>query len=250
MARMKVKIECKVCGLAIVRSVSPSDSNPVRFCSIACKSEHQRASKPVTREWLEQKYIHERMDCTAISKLVDRDPKSVWNWLKGFGIPTRPRGSATSHATFVKGQTSLFKGKKHTEETKKRLREISIADGRTPHPRDGIPYMRGRFGEKSTNWKGGISPERARVYASKAWIFAAAEVWRRADSKCERCGAAHNPNDNRRRFHVHHIVRFEVKALQTDTSNLALLCSKCHRFVHSKKNVDSEFIRMDEGGKA
>ena len=26
------------------------------------------------------------------------------------------------------------------------------------------------------------------------------------------------------------------------TANLVLLCVKCHRFVHSKKNVNGEFI--------
>lgn len=240
---MEITFHCHVCQKQVAKKWSSKQPVTAKFCSRTCKSEHQRQSKPVTREWLEQKYVGERMDCTAIGQLVDRDPKSVWNWLKSFGIPTRPRGGFTSKSAFQKGAESLFKGKKHTEETKKRLRELSIADGRTPHPRDGIPYMRGRTGAKSHNWKGGISPERARVYASKAWIMAAAEVWRRADSKCERCGAAHLANDNRRRFHVHHIVKFEVKALQTDTSNLALLCAKCHHFVHSKKNAGSEFIK-------
>lgn len=242
---MEITFQCHVCQKQVTKQWASSQPVTAKFCSLACKSEHQRKAKPVTREWLVQKYTHEGMDCTAISKIVGRDPKTVWNWLQDFGIQTRPRGGSTAPAAFKKGQPSLFKGKKHTEEARMKMREISIADGRTPHPRDGIPYMRGRFGAMSHNWKGGITPERARVYASKAWIFAAAEVWRRSESKCERCGVAHNPNDNRRRFHVHHIVRFEVKALQTDTSNLALLCAKCHHFVHSKKNVDSEFIKTE-----
>jgi len=32
------------------------------------------------------------------------------------------------------------------------------------------------------------------------------------------------------------------KEIRADANNLVLLCVKCHRFVHSKKNINGEFI--------
>lgn len=43
-------------------------------------------------------------------------------------------------------------------------------------------------------------------------------------------------------MHIHHIIPIENKEYRTDIKNLILLCSKCHGFVHSKKNTDKEFL--------
>lgn len=42
--------------------------------------------------------------------------------------------------------------------------------------------------------------------------------------------------------HIHHIVSFAVKGLRAEVTNLALLCVACHRYVHSKRNVDREYL--------
>jgi hypothetical protein len=202
-----------------------------------------KAEKPFKKEWLWEKYITEKLDCVKIGIIVHRDPKTIWSWLKYYDIPTRHRGGLTSPNCFKKGQVNLFLGKHHTEETKKRLRQIALKDGRVPYnPKIGS-YMKGRKGPLSTNWKGGITPERQSFYQSQEWRNSVKLVWARAEAKCERCGIHHNTSKSRGTFHIHHIISFMVKEQRTNINNLILLCKNCHRYVHSNKNENKELIK-------
>lgn len=196
--------------------------------------------KPVSAQWLEQRYASEKLDCTQIGRLLARDPKTVWSWLRHYGIPTRPRG--TNHAQLPK-DGSTFLGKRHTQETRARLRAIALLDGRVPfNPKVGPP-MRGKRGAEAINWKGGITPERQAFYSSPQWRAACCAVWARADARCERCGLDSRACDLKTSpFHVHHIVGFAVRDLRAALNNLALLCKSCHHFVHSRANLKREFL--------
>lgn len=236
-----IHAKCAFCAAPVTRKAQAKSLNVQRhFCNIECKAAWQRLAKPVSKEWLEQKYLAEGLDCVQIGRLVDRDAKSVWNWLKDFGIQTRARGGHTSPHAFKKGRKNTFVA--HTEETKKRISEMAKASGRVPYDPKVGSYMKGRSGKDTPNWKGGITPERQAFYQSREWKDACIATWARADAKCERCGIHHNTCDARGTFHVHHIVSFMVKELRAEPSNLALLCSKCHRHVHSKANTTKEFI--------
>lgn len=101
--------------------------------------------------------------------------------------------------------------------------------------------MYGRTGENSSNWKGGVTPERQEFYISDEWKKACSEVYKRDNAQCQRCG-------NKDNLHVHHIVTFANKELRADINNLVLLCAKCHRFVHSKKNNNREYTREEVRG--
>lgn len=231
---------CAFCGKPVSRRSQGASKNVQRhYCDISCKSEFQKLAKPVSREWLETKYVTEGLDCVQIAMLVSRDSKSVWNWLKDFGIPTRPRGHDTSRLPHGHKPGAF----KHTQEAKDKMRAQAIADGRVPYDPTVGSYMKGRKGAASTNWKGGVTPERQALYSSPEWAEAVKAVWARANASCERCGVHHNTTEKRGTFHVHHIVSFAVKELRAETSNLALLCNICHRFVHSRANVLREFIR-------
>lgn len=242
-----IEFDCEICGTHKRKAWSASMPGRPRFCCWDCKSESQRRARPVTREWLEEKYITEGLDCVQIGKLVSRDPKSVWNWLKSWRIQTRPRGVA-SPCKFKKGQRGGFSGHKHSVETKEKLRRAAIADGRRPYDPQVGPPFRGKRGAETPNWKGGVTPERQSLYSSPQWAEAVKAVWSRAGARCERCGVHHNTTESRGTFHVHHIESFAVTALRSDPSNLALLCRACHHFVHSKRNVDNEFIATSASG--
>jgi len=232
--------KCHFCDKPLVRK---RQGVPVKFhfCDIRCKGEYQRTLKPVSREWLVEHYIDKGMDTTKIAHIVKRDPKSVWNWLKDFGIPTRPRGGATSPGCFVKGQVNAFAGKHHTPETKEILSAIAKADGRVPYDPAVGSYMKGRRGKDAPNWKGGITAERQAVYSSREWADAVRSVWKRDSAACRKCGI--RKKDHREsRFDIHHIVGFQNKALRTNPDNLVLLCEPCHYWVHSKSNEKKEFI--------
>jgi 5-methylcytosine-specific restriction endonuclease McrA len=233
-----VSSKCIVCG----KLVRKGGSVPAKYCSLECKAEKQRQAKPVTKEWLYRKYVVEGLDCTQIAGMVDRDPKSVWNWLKDLGIPRRPRG--TNSTNWIKpGSPGTFLGRKHSPESIQKMKDVAIAQGRVPyHPEVG-PYLKGKRGAETTNWKGGVTPERQAFYATPEWKQAVKDVWQRDDAKCVRCGLDHRTVDRSVvKFDIHHIVSFSVKELRCELSNLVLLCEECHYFVHSRENVNREFL--------
>jgi endogenous inhibitor of DNA gyrase (YacG/DUF329 family) len=226
---------CLMCGKKVARK---NQAKPVKihFCSMGCKANYQRQAKPVSKEWLEQKYLIEKLDCTKIGKLVSRDSKSVWNWLKDFGIPTRKRGTTGNGA---RGRPAGFK---QSEETKKKLREIALADGRVPYKKEIGSYMKNRKGKDTPGWKGGITPERQELYARKEWKEVWYSVMNRDKKTCQRCGKKYKKGI---RLDVHHIRSFKVISERMELSNLIVLCYECHKWVHSNKNINKDYIRED-----
>lgn len=185
-----------------------------RYCSRDCKAEAQRRQKPVDREWLYQKYVVEGLGAPEIAQIVGRDEKRVWEWLKGYKIPTRSRGGASSSGSFKKGQPSAFLGR------------------------------RGLRGADAPNWKGGITPERQAFYANDEWKASVRAVWQRDNDICQRCKLDFRTVDRSQvTFEIHHIVSFAVKELRCELSNLVLLCEGCHDWIHSRANVNKEFLQ-------
>lgn len=234
-----IHVQCAMCGSAIVRRPTKSGRS---YCNHTCKADWQRTQKPVDKEWLVQKYIVEGLDTTQIGNMVSRDPKSVWNWLVGYGIPTRERGYASSKTWMKTGDVSLFKGHSHSEENKAKFREIAIADGRRPFdPKIGPPY-KGKRGAEIPSWKGGVTPERQAFYSSVEWKEAVKAVWKRDSATCQKCGR-YKGDDRSVSFDIHHIVSFACVELRSEVSNLVLLCETCHYWVHSSENVGQLFIK-------
>jgi hypothetical protein len=209
---------------------------------MACKAEWQRRQRPVTREWLYQKYVVEGLGAPEIARLVGRDSKRVWEWLKGDGIPTRPRGSNEAQR-FQSGHQTMV-GRTLSDETRDKIRQARLADGRVPYLKDGVHHLKGKRGADTTNWKGGITPERQAVYSTPEWADAVKAVWDRDGGICRRCSLdSATLSDKRGAFHVHHIVSFyKSKELRCEPSNLVLLCKGCHRWTHSRANVERRFL--------
>ena len=210
------------------------------YCSVKCKSEYQRTQKPVTKEWLYQKYIVEGLDCNEISKIVGRDSKRVWEWIRDYGIETRKRGKTDNWKHSIGVQRVLSdEGRQRLSENAKRSRAL---DGRVPYLQNGVHHLKGKRGKDTPNWKGGVTGERQAVYGTLEWKAAVKAVWIRDNATCKRCGKYHNTDENRGTFDIHHIIPFEVKELRCDVNNLVLLCESCHYFVHSKSNISREFL--------
>ena len=233
---------CQWCGAALFRT---KQSVRVRFhfCDRKCKGEFQRTQKPVTKDWLHQQYIVNGLDCTQIAKIVGRNSKRVWEWLRDYGIPTRKRG-ATENSWLRKGRPNPFKGRKHTPETRKKMSDAAKAAGRVPYDPAVGSYMKNRRGSNNPKWKGGISPERQAFYASEEWKESSREVKRRDRNTCQRCGKVKVRNDGQQ-FDIHHIVSFACVELRAVVSNLVFLCEPCHYWVHGSENVDKVFIKEE-----
>lgn len=252
---------CKWCSKQIVR---PGLRPPV-FCSLACKGEWQRTQKPLSRDRLFQLYVADGMGTYQIARLVGRDPKRVYDWLRGFGIPLRRREWDTTP-----GQRP-FHDKSWLEreylEKKRSAHEIAEECGVTENnvlfflQKLGIPTrstqevraskywgalgpanpMFGKRGEESSNWRGGVTPERQAFYLSPEWKGAARVVRKRDKATCQRCGLEASCGIE---MHVHHKVSFAFRPLRAEPSNLVLLCDTCHDWVHSRRNAYQSFIEV------
>jgi hypothetical protein len=233
---MKIQTECSHCGANLIRKTVMK----MYFCDIHCKAQWQRAQKPVSEADLREMYEAKGMDCTQISKIYGRDPKSVWNWLKDFGIETRKRGTTGNHAHSI-GVPRVF-----TDAVRKSMsdhaRAARLKDGRKPYMKNGMHWLK-EEGAVSPAWKGGVTPERQAFYSSEEWVKSVKAVWKRDKGVCQRCAKLHNTESGRGTFHIHHIVSFMVRELRATVGNLVLLCDGCHRFVHSKKNANKEFLK-------
>ena len=238
-------VSCHTCGASIVRNVRVK--NPQKcFCDTKCKGAYQETFKPISRDDCVSMY-QSGMSCVDIGKLVNRDPKRVWEWLKGWGVETRPRG-ADERQHFKKGH-DLCRGRVQSQETREKIRQARIRDGSACLFRpNGDHVLKGRKGKDHPSWKGGVSPLRNAFYASDEWKAACVSVWQRDDAKCQNCGLDHrNINRRERRFHVHHIASFaSYPDLRAKPENLVLLCDTCHRWVHSRANTEKHFIKKEQ----
>ena len=243
---MKILVKCSTCGESIERQGWNYTRNaPVDnfFCNAKCKGNWQRKQRELlgyNKDWLMSEYITNGKSADQIAAEIGRDPKSVWTWISDYGIPTRPRGTDYGQ-TFKVGSPSRFKGRKHTQETKDMIRQKRIEDGHVPYLINGVHWLKAT-GRKPASWCGGVTPERQAFYSTEEWSVAVKEVWRRDNGICRKCGAIHN-NDLRGTFHIHHVVSFANEELRADIDNLMLLCRDCHKWVHSKKNKNRDFIR-------
>lgn len=234
-------VNCSFCSSKIERMRKTKTGT--HFCDNRCKGGWQRQQRELlgyTKEWVTDQYHVKGKSANQIAREIGRDPKRVWEWIRDYGLETRPRGSDYGQA-FVKGQESAFKGKKHTKENKKRFREMRIADGHVPYMKNGRHWLH-ETNRKPASYRGGITPERQAFYASKEWVDAVKIVWKRDSATCQKCGKHHNQESVRGTFHIHHIISFTVKEKRSDINNLILLCADCHRWVHSKKNATKELI--------
>lgn len=268
-----ITTKCTTCHKSITRVIKHKN----HFCSNICKSDWQREQKPVDKKWLIQKYLDEKLSTYQIAKIVKRNPKEVYNWLKGYNIQTRRRGEngyTNLPHNKIGWQTIPNPNAPHQQKMwleehylNKRLSSAEIAKMCGVTPANIIAFLRkfkiprrttsevrkhkhwgctgksnpmfGKFKDKNPNWKGGITKDRQAFYASQKWKTACSFVWKRDKATCQRC----NCSSKEYKLHVHHIVPFANKRLRSKRNNLILLCITCHNWVHSRHNTKKVFIR-------
>jgi len=247
---MKEYVDCSFCSKELKRQTWNYHAGrriDNFFCDNDCKGswqKKQRENKGFNKEWLENEYIVNKKSSNQIAREIGRDPKRIWEWIKDYGIETRPRGNGYGQG-FKKGGISPFLGMTHTEKAKSDQREKRLNDGRVPYLKDGVHWMShpDHKYSKPASWRGGVSPDRQAFYSTEEWANAVKKVWARDKAICQRCSKKHNNIGIRGTFHIHHIISFMHKEYRSKHENLILVCKQCHLWIHSKKNENKEFIK-------
>lgn len=174
------------------------------------KGTHWRKKKPYwERDWLYREYHEKNRTCSDIADEFGVTANAIHFWIQKHGIKSRS-----------------------VSETRK-IKHWGAVGSDNP--------MWNKKGELNPNWKGGISPERQAFYESQEWKSVCSAVWKRDRATCQRCFLFRDDRMDMP-FCIHHIVSFAVRELRCELSNLVLLCEACHHFVHSRRNVDREFL--------
>jgi len=93
---------------------------------------------------------------------------------------------------------------------------------------------RGRTGDKSATWKGGITPENMRIRGSTEYRDWRKSVFLRDMHTCQDCRGK-SEKGKTVYLHAHHLKSFsEYIELRFEVSNGITLCKKCHYARHTK----------------
>ena len=102
----------------------------------------------------------------------------------------------------------------------------------------GKDYQERMIGENNPHWKGGKIN-----YYGPTWLEQRRVCRKRDNYTCQRCGLLEEELETE--LTVHHIKLFREFPSSDEANhidNLITLCSTCHTFVHSNKNVNKEFL--------
>ncbi len=225
----------------------------------------------LTKDILENLYLHEKRSCRAIGIISGISTKQVSRYLQRFGIKARPFstkglqpnlgkhlseetkdkirqkhiGKKLSEVTKLKIKQWMisnkpFLGRHHTEKSKQIQREKMKGRKLTPEHRAKVikSLIWGDVkGEKSHGWKGGISSINARIRSSKEFIEWRDKVKERDKYICVWCGFYSKSN------HADHIAPFAYfPELRFSVDNGRTLCVKCHRKTdtYGNKNLNKK----------
>ena len=194
-------------------------------------------SPHLDKAWLYQKYVVEGLSTYQIGKIVNRNPKNIYHKLKDFGIKTRTRAETLlKNSWWNLGLPSARKGKKLSEDVKKKLSKARTGK-KYPNLQGKKNGMYGRSGNLNPNWKGGVTPERQKLYSSGLWKEIIKTVFRRDGFTCQRC------KNKKGKLHAHHIKSWaDYPDNRFDLDNLITICKECHGWIHSKNNTNKDFL--------
>jgi len=199
----------------------------------------------LNREWLYQKYVVEELSTYDIALIVSRNPKRIYEKLKDFQIPTRPRGhnlSGGDNYMAQPGAESPMKGRNHSEESRQKMSQFATQP--RPHLKGANNGMYGRTGILNPRYKSGSSPERQKMYVRSEGKDFLRQTYKRDNYTCQRCKTK---KTGHRTLHAHHINSWsEYPELRFDLNNVVTLCRTCHEWVHSRKNVTMEYLSKVE----
>lgn len=140
----------------------------------------------------------------------------------------------------VKGRTTYDIAREFGINRATVTRHLRLAGIQVRSQRDSLRLSGGVAKGNNPAWKGGITPERQRLYKTHQWKALIKEIYKRDNYQCQRCGTYKIKGV---RFHAHHIKSWaDYPQLRFEPTNLITLCNTCHTWVHSKQNVTRAFL--------
>ncbi len=154
------------------------------------------------------------------------------------------KGQHISPNTEFKKRSKGFTGK-HTEETKKKIREARAKQGsnvwnkgkkidKRKYPKWGNTSLVGRLksslaqrGKRNHAWQGGITPLRLKIRSGIEWQLWKEKVFQRDNFTCKKCGQYGG------KLSAHHIEDFAHNIeLRFGIENGITFCRNCHKEFH------------------
>ncbi len=168
------------------------------------KGEHWRSAQSFSvKEYLISEYVEKRRSTGDIAKEFDVTDAAILFWLRRHGIPRR--------------SVSEARQAKHWG-----------ADGEA-NP------MYGKLGQLNPHYKHGATPERQKMYSRYFWKQIVRVVHDR-DKCCVRCSKSE-------KLITHHLKSWTTHPeARYDLALIVTVCEPCHLWIHSKRNVNREFL--------
>ena len=185
----------------------------------------------------------------TIGRHLGVSPATVRDAVRRAGLPTRDRRECHANGKRCKPITNLPVGDpplclcgcgEPTPWNRRANRWRSRVPGHRVPPPACRGRSKGRAGSLNAAWKGGVTPERQRLYRSSVWKTLVAAVFKRDAYHCTRCGS---PKLRKGWLHAHHVLPWaDFPGSRLEIDNLVTLCKPCHLWVHSNENVERELL--------
>lgn len=136
----------------------------------------------------------------------------------------------------LSGEKNPFYGKKHTEETKKKIRDKKVEQHIIP----ANAFIKGETsGSKNFSWKGGITPENHKIRNSSEYIYWRKSCFKRDNFTCQKTGVSGG------KLVVHHINNFaDFPELRTSIENGITLSKESHQEFHKIYGVRNNTLEQ------
>lgn len=173
----------------------------------------------------------------GVYKHTEENRKKLGDILRKAGEKTRfQKGKSYSPETQFKKGMKVRLGKKHTPETRKKLR---IARLKKPpmtleqRKNWGLKHS----GKNNGKWKGGVSKQDELLRKTIEYRDARRKAFERDHFRCRVCGAGGYMN-------AHHIKPFrDHLELRNELNNLITLCIECHKIMFKRENLFINYLQ-------
>lgn len=209
----KIKKTCKTCGIDFEVQPCYDVENRSMYCSSKCFGMAMKGREAWNKG---KRGIFSAEVCKRISEANKGRPSPFKGISNRYSEETRKKISDAGHKR--KGRP----GRKHTDETKKKL-SIHFTGKKRPE----------LSGDRHHMWKGGIAYT---PYCNKFNTRFKDRVREFFGNRCVRCGKTKQENKNA--LSVHHVDENKNTCCDGTKPLFVPLCSSCHGIIHTHKDTD------------